>query len=91
MKWYGLVPVVAIAACLAGCGKGKFSSSAVQTNNTLRYAIINTPTEFDPALVQDGDTIDLIQNMFEGLTTWSEWAWTRADSATASSCAIMMP
>src|SRR5579862_1167454 len=73
MKWYGLVAIAAAAALLVGCGKNKPAAGHVEPKaNVLRYAIINTPTEFDPALVQDGDTIDLIQNIFEGLTTWSE-------------------
>lgn len=72
MKWYGILAIAAIAALLAGCSKGQFSSNKPKTSNTLTYALINRPTEFDPALVQDGDTIDLIQNIFEGLTTWSE-------------------
>jgi ABC-type transport system substrate-binding protein len=29
------------------------------------------PTDLDPARVQDGDTIDLLQNVFEGLVMWN--------------------
>src|ERR1043166_8229203 len=72
MKSYGLAAIAAAAALLAGCGQGKFSSSTPQVSNILTYALPNKPTEFDPAMVQDGDTIDLIQNIFEGLTAWSE-------------------
>lgn len=68
MKWYALITIAAVAVLIAGCGKGQPKPAG----NVLRYAIINLPTEFDPALVQDGDTIDLIQNIFEGLTTWGE-------------------
>ncbi|MFI5385069.1 MAG: ABC transporter substrate-binding protein [Fimbriimonadales bacterium] len=72
MKWYGFLAFAVLAAFLAGCGKNKPAAGPVQKSNILRYALINRPTEFDPARVQDGDTIDLIQNIFEGLTTWSE-------------------
>src|SRR5438045_2933361 len=72
IKWHGLVAIAVLASVISGCGPGKFSGSSTKKSNTLTYALINTPTEFDPALVQDGDTIDLIQNIFEGLTTWSE-------------------
>lgn len=57
---------------VVGCGGPKFGANAEQRGNRLRYALINRPTEFDPAMVQDGDTIDLIQNIFEGLTAWGE-------------------
>lgn len=74
MKWFGLIVVAAAATFVVGCGKGKFASGGNSGSrpNILRYALINTPTQFDPATVQDGDTIDLIQNIFEGLTTWGE-------------------
>jgi oligopeptide transport system substrate-binding protein len=77
MKWYGYALIAAIAALLVGCSSGKPSNGVSQAGgqpkgNTLRYALPSKPTEFDPAMVQDGDTIDLIQNIFEGLTTWGE-------------------
>jgi ABC-type transport system substrate-binding protein len=40
--------------------------------NILRYPIETEPTTLDPALVQDGPTIDLLQNMYEGLVGWNE-------------------
>lgn len=65
--------LVAALLMVAGCGKGNFSSSSgASKGNVLRYAIKTIPTDLDPALVQDGDTIDLLQNVFEGLTAWSE-------------------
>jgi ABC-type transport system substrate-binding protein len=73
MKWFAIIAAAALAAALVGCGKGQFAGgNRVTAGNILRYPLINTPTKFDPATVQDGDTIDLIQNMFEGLTTWGE-------------------
>lgn len=73
MKRFGLVALAVLAAFLVGCSKGKYSGgSTAHKPNILTYALPSKPTEFDPAMVQDGDTIDLIQNIFEGLTTWSE-------------------
>ncbi len=64
-------------ACLAaplfaaGCGHKSASSVSAPASNIFRYAIKTSPTTFDPALVQDGDTIDVLQQMFEGLVQWS--------------------
>ena len=41
------------------------------SNNVLRYPLTVSPTTFDPALVQDGNTIDVLQNMYEGLVRWT--------------------
>src|SRR5579859_295512 len=40
--------------------------------NVLRYALQTNPTNLDPARVEDGDTIDLLQQIFEGLVQWNE-------------------
>lgn len=37
----------------------------------LRVPMTASPTTFDPAMVQDGTTIDILQNMFEGLVQWT--------------------
>jgi len=58
---------------LAGCGKGNFSKSANEgKENVFRYTLVQKPTTLDPGMVQDGNTIDVIQQVFEGLTAWSE-------------------
>ncbi|RYG34745.1 ABC transporter substrate-binding protein, partial [bacterium] len=70
MKW---APLVALAALglVAGCGKGNFSQKANESKlNVFRYSIIPSPTSLDPGMVQDGDTIDAIQQTFEGLVGW---------------------
>jgi len=57
----------------AGCSKGNFSERASQGKaNTFVYPIVTNPTTLDPQIVQDGDTIDLIQNVYEGLVAWGE-------------------
>lgn len=68
-----------VAASLAtvfivgGCGKGNFSQkTSAGKERIFRYSLVTNPTHIDPALVQDGDTIDLTQQVFEGLVAWSE-------------------
>jgi ABC-type transport system substrate-binding protein len=63
----------ALAAALAGCSPGRFSETeADKPQDTFRYPIVTNPTTMDPHLVQDGDTIDLLQQMHEGLVGWNE-------------------
>jgi oligopeptide transport system substrate-binding protein len=58
---------------VVGCGQGGFSQRAAQSQgNVFRYPIPNRPSTLDPGIVQDGDTIDLIQQVYEGLVTWGE-------------------
>lgn len=69
------VLLLSAALLVVGCGKGNFSESAKQQGgggNVFRYSIVQKPSTLDPAKVQDGNTIDLIQQVFEGLTAWSE-------------------
>lgn len=73
MKRSLFLAFVAAALILPGCGKGNFSQEANKgKSNILRYAIPNKPTSLDPGKVRDGDTIDMIQQVYEGLITWSE-------------------
>lgn len=70
-------PSLGLAAVLAlgGCSAGKFSQSSQAGSapkGVFRYPIVTNPTSLDPAVVQDGDTIDVIQQVFEGLVTWGE-------------------
>ena len=54
-----------------GCGpRGRGGNGA--GGNVLRYALQSPPTTLDPALVEDGDTIDMLQQIFEGLVMWNE-------------------
>lgn len=60
---------------LVGCGKGNFSQRSAAANaksGIFRYPIVNKPTTMDPGKVQDGDTIDVIQQVYEGLVGWDE-------------------
>ncbi len=73
MRARSIIFAALVAAFAAGCGPGKFS----KTENTgpadvFRYPITTKPTTMDPSKVQDGDTIDVLQQVFEGLVGWSE-------------------
>lgn len=64
-----------LVACLAiaGCGSGGFSKRAQEGKaSVLRYPFVVNPTTLDPGIVQDGFTIDLLQQVYEGLVMWSE-------------------
>ncbi len=66
-----LLAGTALAASLPGCTTGK-QGARVSAQNTLRYPLPSPPTTLDPALVEDGTTIDLLQNIFEGLVILDE-------------------
>jgi oligopeptide transport system substrate-binding protein len=58
---------------LGACTKGNFSQNSSQgAKNVFRYPIPSNPTTLDPGKVQDGDTIDFLQQVFEGLVGWDE-------------------
>jgi oligopeptide transport system substrate-binding protein len=79
MKRHVLMGAV-LALVLVGCtgggkeGGGGFSSrrNEGQATNVFRYPIVTNPTTLDPGMVEDGDTIDLLQQVYEGLLTWSQ-------------------
>lgn len=68
----------AVALMIIGCGDkgsggGGFSDRKVDGKaGVFRYPLPTTPTSLDPAKVQDGDTIDIVQQVFEGLMKWDE-------------------
>ncbi len=67
-----LLPTLAVVALglLAGCQGGFSERASAGKENTFRYPIVTNPTTLDPGMVRDGDTIDLLQQMFEGLVAW---------------------
>lgn len=72
-KFVGFVAALSLVSVF-GCGKGNFSeqqSSTAQSSGVFRYPIV-TPTTLDPGMVQDGDTIDILQQIYEGLVMWGE-------------------
>ena len=62
------------ALLVGGCGSsggGGFSErQASGKPGVFRYPLVTAPTSLDPAKVQDGDTIDVVQQVFEGLVQW---------------------
>ncbi len=76
MKNWSLLVVVVLCAFAVSCGPGKFSKEVQQAaggpKNIFRYPIVTNPTSLDPAVVQDGDTIDLLHQVYEGLVRWDE-------------------
>jgi len=74
------VSLLVAGILVAGCGNssgggGGFSEKEKAATNlagVFRYPIVTNPTTLDPAKVEDGDTIDLLQQVFEGLVFWDE-------------------
>jgi oligopeptide transport system substrate-binding protein len=65
-------------ALLAGCGRGEAvrggstaGSGAAGGSTVLRLAQTAEPTTFDPALVQDGPTIEVLMHLYDGLLEWT--------------------
>ena len=73
-----LLSALLLAGCTTGKPKTEGSTSSGGSNNSgsggniLRMALTTEPTTFDPAVLQDGTTIDLIQQVFEGLVIWGD-------------------
>ncbi|MCS7309948.1 MAG: peptide ABC transporter substrate-binding protein [Armatimonadota bacterium] len=72
MHRYAVGLVVALLVVLSAGGCGRRQASAPPAQNVLRYALTTEPTTFDPALVRDGPTIDMLFHVFEGLVQWDE-------------------
>ncbi len=74
---FSLVSLGLLFASLSGCnttskGNGDSGTGKPATENVLRYPLTTEPTSLDPAKVEDGTTIDLIQQVYEGLVIWNE-------------------
>ncbi|MFM7321557.1 MAG: ABC transporter substrate-binding protein [Armatimonadota bacterium] len=54
-----------------GCPSGKRGGFGTEAG-VLRYPLTAEPTTLDPALVSDGPTIDVLQNVHMGLVGWNE-------------------
>jgi ABC-type transport system substrate-binding protein len=64
--------LIVLSLFLGGCPGGSSGGGGGAGGNILKYALQTNPTNLDPARVEDGDTIDLLQNIFEGLVQWNE-------------------
>lgn len=64
---------VPIGAFLSGCTTtGKQAGGSSTLANTFRYPLTTDPTTLDPGKVEDGTTIDMLQQVYEGLVKWDE-------------------
>jgi ABC-type transport system substrate-binding protein len=61
-----LTALAAALAALSGCG------SRPKDTSTLHLAQTAEPTTLDPAQVQDGPTIDLLSQVYNGLIQWTK-------------------
>lgn len=68
---FALVALGAFSVFLAGCPSGKRGGFGAAPG-VLRYPLTAEPTTLDPALVSDGPTIDVLQNVHMGLVGWNE-------------------
>lgn len=71
-RWPAFLLCFTLTACFLGSGCGRRGGANGAGGNVLRYALQNRPTSLDPAMVEDGDTIDMIQQVFEGPVMWNE-------------------
>jgi ABC-type transport system substrate-binding protein len=71
-KFGTLVSIMAVCACtlLAGCGRRAPSATAAE-GQILHLAQSAEPTTFDPAVVQDGPTIEVLMHLYDGLVQWT--------------------
>ncbi len=60
---------LAATAGLVGCGK---SSKTKSSSQVLRYAIALEPATLDPACIIETPSLELLQNVYEGLVTFDE-------------------
>lgn len=65
-----VLTALGLAACGGGSKSGSKESASAQKapSNTLRVAVEQSPEPFDPATLGDNRTIELAQNVFDGLT-----------------------
>src|SRR5262245_44866868 len=61
-----------LALAAMGCAR-RTGASATESagGRTLRLAQTAEPTTFDPALVQDGPTIEVLMHLYDGLVQWT--------------------
>jgi oligopeptide transport system substrate-binding protein len=66
------VAAVLLALGAWGCARRTGASATGDADRrTLRLAQTAEPTTFDPALVQDGPTIEVLMHLYDGLVQWT--------------------
>lgn len=71
MHWTLALTAALAAAGLAGCGGGGGGRSEAANGPELRLAQVAEPTTLDPGRVQDGSTIELLMQVYDGLIQWT--------------------
>ncbi len=73
LRNFSLFTLALALAFGAGCSRGKFNqSSANKPDHVLVATIPPNLTKLDPAQVEDGDTIEVLNQVFEGLVAYDE-------------------
>ena len=68
-----MIVAIALAACGKNSGSLGFSErKTAGSHNILKYCLGINPTTLDPAKVQDPDTIELLNNIYEPLVNYDE-------------------
>jgi len=68
-----LLSVVALVGCSSGGGGFSDRKKAAEAGKSVfKYPIVTSPTTLDPHKVEDGDTIDLLQQIYEPMVKWDE-------------------
>jgi len=72
-RWWLICLAIGLAGCRNNSSGGGFSDrKSSGSQNVLRYCLGINPTTFDPAKVQDPDTIELLNNIYEPLVNYDE-------------------
>src|SRR5690348_1670567 len=68
-SWAAVVVLILVVAN-SGCRSNRSTAPASQAA-TLHLAQSAEPTTFDPAVVEDGPTIEVLMHVFDGLVQWT--------------------
>lgn len=72
LRRLSLLVLCALAmAGLVGCGGGGGARAGAASGPVLRLAQVAEPTTLDPGKVQDGPTIELLMQVYDGLIQWT--------------------
>lgn len=71
-SWWLVICAVVLAGCGNNSGGGFSDRKSSGSQNVLRYCMGSNPTTLDPAKVQDVETMDIINNVYEPLVNYDE-------------------
>ncbi len=66
IKIFSLLLLCGVVLLLGGC------SGSQRRGQVLRIPLVVEPTTMDPAVVQDGPTIEVLMHIYDGLVEWNE-------------------